>query len=260
MSVALIFDLVVIIAVLMSAGTGFLRGFIRESMTLAGTIGGAIAAFFFGPSLKPFFLDLLLEKTAADGDAPGMVFGAIPADIVAAALGYVTVFLAVVIVLKIISHFLAKGASALGLGPIDRTMGVIFGLARGVLLVGLIFLVPHMMLDEKTKKTYLDGSQTYFYVDAVSSWIADILPFGDAGAAVSSTTDDAREMLEKLDVLETQQKGDAATSPPPDNEPAPNDTAPPKDENLSTPPPAINDTDRAKLENLLPQPDAPVNE
>ena len=59
MTLGMIFDFIVVLAVLASALISFMRGLIREVLTIAGVVGGGAAAVFFGPSLAPLMRDWL---------------------------------------------------------------------------------------------------------------------------------------------------------------------------------------------------------
>ena len=53
----MIIDIIVGAVVIVSAIISFLRGFIREVLTIAGVVGGLAAAYFMGPMLTPTFKD-----------------------------------------------------------------------------------------------------------------------------------------------------------------------------------------------------------
>src|SRR5688572_4012748 len=117
----MIIDIVVGVVVVLSALISFMRGFIREVLTIAGVVGGLIAAYFGGPSLSPLFRDWL--GVSADGE-PAKLFDIVPMGLVADVTAYGAVFIIVVIILSVVSHFMAGAARAMGLGPVDRTLGV----------------------------------------------------------------------------------------------------------------------------------------
>ena len=233
MDMSLAFDLLVIIAILISAGLAFMRGFIREVMTLFGMAGGAVLAFLFGPSVQPFFADMF-GAAPADSETQPIVLGFIPADLAATAAAYITVFIAVVIALSLLTHFLSKAAGALGLGPVDRTMGVIFGIVRGLVLISLIYIPFHFALDTKTKQAWFGTAKTHYYVESVAVWMASLVNKDAVANRLSDSADTARDTLMKLDVLENAQT-EQVNTPPPAEEPA-----------------AITPQDRQDLESLLP--------
>ena len=147
-------DIFIIIVVLISAGVAFFRGLIREVLTIAGVIGGLAAAVLFGGSLIPMMEGFL---GVGESEETKKLFDIIPYEYIAIALAYGAVFLGVIIGLSILSHFLTKAAASIGLGPIDRTLGIAFGIARAVLLLGVLYLPVHLMFSDKDKEANMGG-------------------------------------------------------------------------------------------------------
>ncbi len=170
----MIIDLVVVAILLISAAISFLRGLIRETLTIAGMIGGLFAAYSFGDNLSPIFRKWL--DVDPDAEIQKKLFDVIPYSIIADGLAYISIFIIVVIVISVISHFIGATVKALGLGPIDRTLGVFFGLARGILLLGLIYLPFHLLMDAQNKTQYFDDSKTFSYIERTSEYLSGFLP------------------------------------------------------------------------------------
>ncbi len=171
----MIFDTVVIFALLFSCVIAFLRGFIREVLTIFGLVAGAAAAYYLGPQLVPAMTHALGEKAAPDYK----LFGVIHGPVLAQMLAHAAVFFPVVIALSVLSYFLYTGARAIGLGPLDRTMGVVFGIARAMLLLGLLWLPFYTFTDKADRDklwSILEGSHTRVYVEAVTGWMVSIMP------------------------------------------------------------------------------------
>ncbi len=196
MTIALLVDIGVILVLLISAGVSFYRGVIREVLTIVGVMGGALAALLFGGALKPFAYGWFGIK---DGEDAGKLFDLIPMNLAADITAYALVFIGVFLLLQLASYFLASSAHAIGLGPVDRTLGVFFGVARGVLLLGLVYLPFHLILPDENKKEWLSGSKTIFYIENVAEWMATYLPQDGQGAG--DIAEDARERLREIDVL-----------------------------------------------------------
>lgn len=169
----MIIDIVVGAVLLISALISFFRGFIREVLTIAGVAGGGLAALTFGSSLSPVFRKWL---GVVDGQPVTKLFDLIPMTIIADVCAYAAIFIAVVITISVISHFISSGVKAMGLGPIDRTFGVIFGIVRAVLLLGLLYLPFHLLMDDAAKEKYFGTSKTHIYVEKTSNFIAGFLP------------------------------------------------------------------------------------
>jgi membrane protein required for colicin V production len=169
----MIIDIVVGAVVLISAAISFLRGAIRELLTIAGVIGGLFAAMAFAPSLSPIFRDWL---GVSDSGEPAKLFDIIPMSIVADICAYASIFIIVVIIISVISHFTSASIKAMGLGPVDRTLGVIFGIVRAVVLLALLYLPFHLLMDENAKAKYFSDSKTHTYIEKTAEFIVQFLP------------------------------------------------------------------------------------
>ncbi len=173
----MIIDIVVGAVVLISAIISFLRGFIREVLTIAGVVAGFFTAVFFGPKLSPTF-DKWLDVNE-DPEKIEKLFDIIPMNIVADVCAYAAIFIAVVIIVSVISHFTASAAKVLGLGPIDRTLGVIFGIVRAIILLSLLYLPFHLLMEQESKTEFFANSKTHYYIEKTSAYIATFLPSSD---------------------------------------------------------------------------------
>lgn len=211
----MIVDAIVLGVLLVSAVFAFLRGFIREVLTILGVVGGLAAAIAFGDQLLPLMNQWLgVDKNAAD---PQLLAGVVPYSVLATALAYGSIFLVVVIVLSLISHLLAGWARTIGLGAIDRTLGVVFGIARGVLVLAVIYLLPYLLFKDDARKEWpwLKDSRTIVYVEATSKWLAEFLPesmrntdpasLADSATSVTKAT---RDKLRDLELLKDEDAGE----------------------------------------------------
>jgi membrane protein required for colicin V production len=209
----MIFDTVVIFALLFSCVIAFLRGFIREVLTIFGLVAGAAAAYYLGPQMVPAMTHALGERAAPDYK----LFGEIHGNVLAQLLAYAAVFFPVVIALSVLSYFLYTGARAIGLGPLDRTLGVVFGIVRAMLLLGLLWLPFYTFTDkaDRDKWPILQDSHTRVYVEAVAGWMVSIVP-GDMLAGIKKDADraakdakTAKQTLQDIDVLHKDKDKDS---------------------------------------------------
>jgi membrane protein required for colicin V production len=211
----MIVDIIVSVILVGSAIISFLRGFIREILTIFGIIGGMIAAYIGGPLLVPHMSAWLGIK---EGEEIPKLFDVIPYDMVANALSYGSIFLGFAIILSIISHIISEGASKIGLGALDRTLGVAFGLARGVLVLGLVYLPFLYMTTEETRDTWFQDSKTHVYVEATSLWLSNFIPKETTDKLKESAqkleeTNEARKKLQELEMLPGGEKKDESQDP-----------------------------------------------
>lgn len=197
----MIIDIVVGVVTLLSALISFMRGFIREVLTIAGVVGGLVAAYFMGPSLAPLFKGWL---GAGPDDEPQKLFDIVPLSLVGDVAAYGAVFIIVVIIISVISHFTAGAAKAMGLGPIDRTLGVIFGIGRAIVLLGLLYLPFHLLMDDKTKEEVFAGSRTHYIIEKTAEFMVQFLP--ESQEVEQTAQDKIKEKLQEQDILKSDDK------------------------------------------------------
>jgi len=234
----MIFDAVVLAAILISAIIAFLRGFIREFLTIVGVVGGLAASYFGGPVLQPLMRSWLGVRDIAEGEEPQKLFDLIPMTIVADVCAYGSIFLVVVIILTVLSHFIATGVKAIGLGPVDRLLGIAFGVARAVLVLALLYLFPFILTTEADRDEWFEGSYTRPTIEKATAWMAEHIPevpaekTEEAADKAAEKIDEMGKKLEKIDLIRNAaEKADQALEPfqkadpvPPQPAPTPTDT------------------------------------
>lgn len=117
------FDYIVLAIVGTSGLLGFVRGFIKEAFSLIAYIAAGYAAVMWGPRAYPWFSSLIDNH------------------MISLALAYAVVFIAVLLIVGIINLSLSSLISLTGLGPADRGLGLMFGIARGLLLVVAVVIL-----------------------------------------------------------------------------------------------------------------------
>lgn len=208
----MIVDIAVGIIILISAAIAFLRGFIREVLTIAGVVGGVLAAIFLGPKLAPVFRGWFGVE---NGEKVEKLFDIIPMDVAADATAYAAIFVIFVIAISVLSHFIASGVKAMGLGPIDRTLGVIFGVVRGFVLLGLFYLPFHLMMKEESKAELFADSRTHYLIQDVAEILSGLLPDSeDVESVTKEKQDDFRNTLLKQNLLPSTGKEPVAEEKP----------------------------------------------
>jgi len=213
-------DIIALVIVLISTIIAFLRGFIREVLTIVGVVGALVASYHVGPLLLPVMEGWLGVDPNAEPEDVKRLFDIIPYTYVAQFLAYGLVFLIVVIILSIISHMIAEGVRSIGLGAVDRSFGVIFGLLRGILLLGILYLPVHLTIEQKTVDRWFEESRMHVYIKATAEAIADYLP-EEAKEGIERQTEDAvdaagesdnnevRGTLQRLDLLNGKNRQEA---------------------------------------------------
>lgn len=155
-----ILDIALIGIMLISGLLALMRGFTREVLALI-TWGGAAAAGYLAFQSEP------LTQLARQY---------IESDIVAKIALVGSVFLVVLIVVSLITMKLADWILDSGIGALDRTLGFVFGLARGLLLVAVAYIFFIYWVPPDRSPTWVKRAQTLGFVDQTSTYIIGILP------------------------------------------------------------------------------------
>ncbi len=183
-------DLAVFGIILVSALFAFVRGFIKELLSVAAWLGAAFAAIYGLPYLKPFVLEFISDP------------------LIATAIASSSIFIATVVVLSLIGHLIAGRIKDSMLSALDRSLGFLFGVVRGGVLISLAFLVltlvrpteaefPKVLLEAKTAPFIAMGADVLRRLvpkDTLSRRAAD----SAEGKAGGDQGIDARRTLEAL--------------------------------------------------------------
>lgn len=116
-----IFDYIVLAIVFASIVLGITRGVVREVVSLLGWIVSFFVASHYAVNFEP-----LLPRTIEDQSIRMLIV-------------FMMTFFVTLVVAMVGSMLLSKLVRSVGLGLIDRMLGVIFGFARGLLIV--LFMV-----------------------------------------------------------------------------------------------------------------------
>lgn len=116
-------DLAILVLVAMSAGLSFMRGLVREALGLAAWAGAGYISY------------------VGIDYAVGPVRDLVGNEQMAVIIAHAALFLGALLILTVATSVLAQIMHNLGLGALDRTLGILFGIARGALLVIAAYIV-----------------------------------------------------------------------------------------------------------------------
>lgn len=151
-------DIGIVILILLSAIVGFVRGFVREAISLATWIAAIAVAFIFFERL-----------------ADRLPFN-ISNDLARLGISFVLLFLGVLILGSIINFLFNKAVHAIGLGGADRVLGGAFGVLRGALVVTLLVLLMGLGLTTFTDSSLWKGSKLVPHFSQAADWIKREIP------------------------------------------------------------------------------------
>lgn len=156
-----IVDIVVVVLVLLSAVFAFYRGFVREVLAIAGWAGAVVVTYYAYPHVRPYVEPYLPADWLVDGATIGGVF------------------LVSLVVFWLIIHAIVVQVKDSPLNALDRSLGFLFGVARGVLIIALAFLVGQYTLwkdGQEERPEWVTGARSLPIVEYSANLIASALP------------------------------------------------------------------------------------
>jgi len=202
-----ILDLVVIAVLLLSALLAAWRGFTREVLSIGAWAGAAVVMFLAGPTAVPFAKAYIDHET------------------VATIAAYAAIFVLALIPLSYISFRIAEGVQGSAIGPVDRLLGLVFGAGRGLVVLGIGYLVFVSLVSEARMPDWFKEARLRPLVESSGKVIASLLPARDK-APKAGEGDTIIGGKPKPPVESTAAPSEAP--PPPEPTPAPVKPKPPK--------------------------------
>lgn len=128
------FDTVLLIVIGISAVMGLMRGLLKEVLSLVTWIAAFILALAFGPVFSAWFP---MGDAASSGS---LVSGLVRSDTAGLVIGFIAVFVLTLIVGGLVQWAISKLVESTGLTGTDRLLGLLFGTARGMIIVIVLLI------------------------------------------------------------------------------------------------------------------------
>lgn len=149
-------DYTVIGVVTFSGLMSLIRGFVREALSLATWIIaiwiGMHYAAIMGNILAPYIKSVSLRTP----------------------IGFTVLFIAILIIGALINFIIGTLVDKTGLGPTDRVIGMVFGVARGILLVAVLLLLGHMT--PMPENSWWKDSTLIPKFSPLEDWLKSLIP------------------------------------------------------------------------------------
>jgi membrane protein required for colicin V production len=160
-------DLAVGGVVLVSALLAFARGFTREVLAVVAWVAAIFATIFGFQHVQPIAEGFVQPPWLADGAAATVLF------------------LVTLVAVTLVSRFIAHRVQGSGLGTLDRSLGFLFGLARGAVIVCLAYLLFIQAVPPEEQPVWASEARSRPLVEA------------GAGVLLKLAPEDIRERAEK---------------------------------------------------------------
>lgn len=151
-------DVAVIATVLISGAIALVRGLVKEVLAIASWVGAAFATLYGFSYAAPYARKVIETPWVADLTAGGVLF-------------IVTLF-----VLSLTSHAISSRVKGSTMGVLDRSLGFVFGLLRGGLLISLAYLAFSWVQPVKDQPEWLRAAKTMPLIERGAELIITLIP------------------------------------------------------------------------------------
>ena len=153
-----ILDLVLLAVMLISGLLAMVRGFMREILSIAAWGAAALVTLYAFSKLLP------TAKSYFNNDT------------VAAVVVVAGVFIGTLIVVSVITVRISDMILDSRIGALDRTLGFLFGLARGLLIVVVAYEFYIWLVPDKQRPAWVVGAKSRTMLDSTGEWLKGLLP------------------------------------------------------------------------------------
>ena len=151
-------DIILLMVMLISGLLAMIRGFMREILSIgAWGVAAVVTLYSYSrvlPMAKQYFTS----------------------DTVAAAVSVGGVFLATLLIVSIITARISDMVLDSRVGALDRTLGFLFGLGRGLVIVVVAFLFFAWLVPDRSQPEWVRSAKSKLVLQNTGQWLMSMLP------------------------------------------------------------------------------------
>ncbi len=151
-------DIFLLVVMLVSGLLAMIRGFMREILSIGAWGLAALATLYSYSKLLP------VAKQYFNN------------DIVAAAITVGGVFLGTLLIVTIITVRISDMILDSRVGALDRTLGFLFGLGRGLVIVVVAFLFFSWLVPDRSQPVWVKDAKSKIVLKSTGDWLMSMLP------------------------------------------------------------------------------------
>jgi membrane protein required for colicin V production len=168
-------DVIVLGIVAISGLFAFAKGFVRAALSIGTWLAAGFVAVYGFPLALPFASKLIANPTAAQV-ATGMALFIVP-----------------LVILTLVTGAIANRVKGSSLSALDRTLGFVFGLVRGAVLVSAAYLAASAALPEKEWPDWAQRARTRPLLASGAEALRTFIP----GSVRDRTAAESRRLQER---------------------------------------------------------------
>lgn len=158
-------DPIVLVVIFISASYAAYKGFVSETLSIFAWAAAAFATLFFGPKLAP------------------MTRGLVGTPWLGVMIGYALIFLVVLIPLSFMSFRFADSVKNSPVGTLDRVLGAVFGIVRGLAIIGLAYIAFSYIVSVRAQPDWIAKAKTLPIIQGSAEVLLALVPDQHLGNA-----------------------------------------------------------------------------
>jgi len=151
-------DIVLILVMLVSGLLAMVRGFMREILSIGAWGVAALVTLYSYSRVLPIAKQY------------------ISSDMVAAGASVAGVFLITLLIVSVITVRISDLVLDSRVGALDRTLGFLFGLGRGLIIVVVAFLFFAWLVPDRSQPEWVRGAKSRIVLQSTGQWLMSMLP------------------------------------------------------------------------------------
>jgi membrane protein required for colicin V production len=153
-----IIDICFVAILVISGILAYIRGFVREVLSVAAWVGAALVTLYGYHYVQPYAHRYIENEAIANAAAGGVLF-----------IGSLIVF-------SVIASALSRSVRESAASGFDRSLGFAFGVLRGVVLVSLLYLSAAAFWDHDKMPSAILKARTYPLIDGSAKILLALVP------------------------------------------------------------------------------------
>ena len=194
-------DIVIAGVLLVSALLAYMRGLVKEVLAVGAWVGAALATLYGFTFAKTYVQQVISVQLIAN---------------IVTGLG---IFIVTLVVLNLISHAISRRVKGSALSALDRALGFVFGLARGAVLICLLYLGASWIWTVEELPEFFLQARSLPVVQSGAELLLALAPQqpqeGDASAFGTGKSSEIESTLRALTQPQPKANGDATGSTQP---------------------------------------------
>ena len=151
-------DIILLVVMLVSALLAMVRGFMREVLSIAAWVLAAGATLYAYGKLLPYAKQYFNN------------------DIVAAVAVVGGVFLITLLIVSLLTVRLSDMVLDSRVGALDRSLGFLFGLARGLIIIVIAYMFFDWLVPDRSKPEWVLHAKSRVVLSSAGEWLKSQLP------------------------------------------------------------------------------------